>query len=196
MLISVDQNLRVIYAEYTLAATDLGHVTAELIRYRTSVVRAIEADRKEGFQRIMTSLRQKRARLSNAMERFLRATNDTPFENRLDARELAELKMVQDKLDAYMSSSRHALQLIEERWNSLSSLQADRLQTEAKKYLANDAGAKYMDVTLELDRLLEIVGAIGGEVKKEADSTLRVVTLFLIAVSLVLGLSVLTVPLK
>ena len=31
---TVDQELRVIYAEYTLAATDLGHMNADLIRYR------------------------------------------------------------------------------------------------------------------------------------------------------------------
>ena len=39
-LTRVDQDLRVIHAEYTLAATDLGHVNGELIRYRTSVIRA------------------------------------------------------------------------------------------------------------------------------------------------------------
>src|SRR5689334_20015455 len=45
-LVRVDQDLRVIYAEYTLAATDLGHLNGELIRYRTSVIRAIETDAK------------------------------------------------------------------------------------------------------------------------------------------------------
>jgi hypothetical protein len=34
---------RVIYAEYTLAATDLLHVSGDHIRDRTSVIRAIEA---------------------------------------------------------------------------------------------------------------------------------------------------------
>src|SRR5687767_15921343 len=91
-LIRVDQDLRVIYAEYTLAATDLGHVSGELIRYRTSVIRAIEADRKEDFERIMTSLPRIRARLNNAMDRFIQAANDTSFERTMDARELTEPK--------------------------------------------------------------------------------------------------------
>ena len=59
-LIRVDQDLSVIYTEYTLAATDLGHLNGELIRYRTSVIRAIEADTKEEFHRILASLPQKR----------------------------------------------------------------------------------------------------------------------------------------
>jgi len=109
MLVRVDQDLRVIYAEYTLAATDLGHVNGELIRYRTSVIRAIESDAKEEFQRIVDSLPQKRARLNESIERFIEATNAASFGNRMDARQLAELKAVQEGVEAYMASSRHAL---------------------------------------------------------------------------------------
>jgi hypothetical protein len=75
-------------------------------------------------------------------------------------------------------------------------VEAHRVQNEAKEYLVNDAGTKYMSVTLELDRLLEVVGSIAGEVKKEADLTLRIETTVLIAASVLLGLLVLAVPLN
>ena len=195
-LIRVDQDLRVIYAEYTLAATDLGHVNGELIRYRTSVIRAIEADTKEEFQRIVASLPQKQTRVNNAIERFVEATNDASFDKKMDARELAELKTVRERIDAYMASSHHALQLMELRWKVVSRDEAQRLQDAAKQYLAKDAGTKYMSVTVEVDRLLEVVAAIAGEVKKEADSRLRIVTVVLIAVSLALALLVLFVPIR
>lgn len=195
-LIRVDQNLRVIYAEYTLAATDLGHVNGELIRYRTSVIRAIEADTKEEFQRIVASLPQKQTRVNNAIERFVEATNDASFDKKMDAGELAELKTVRERIDAYMASSHHALQLMEQRWKVVSRDEAQRLQDAAKQYLAKDAGTKYMSVTVEVDRLLEVVAAIAGEVKKEADSRLRIVTVVLIAVSLALALLVLFVPIR
>jgi hypothetical protein len=193
-LIRVDQDLRVIYAEYTLAATDLGHVNGELIRYRTSVIRAVEADTKEEFQRIVASLPQKQTRVNNAIERFVEATNDASFDRKMDARELAELKTVRERIDAYMASSHHALQLMEQRWKVVSPVEAQRLQDAAKQYLARDAGTKYMSVTVEVDRLLEVVAAIAGEVKKEADSRLRIVMVVLIAVSLALALLVLFVP--
>jgi len=195
-LIRVDQDLRVIYAEYTLAATDLGHVNGELIRYRTSVIRAVEADTKEEFQRIVASLPQKQTRVNNAIERFVEATNDASFDRKMDARELAELKTVRERIDAYMASSHHALQLMEQRWKVVSPVEAQRLQDAAKQYLAKDAGTKYMSVTVEVDRLLEVVAAIAGEVKKEADSRLRIVTVVLIAVSLALALLVLFVPIR
>jgi hypothetical protein len=193
-LVSVDQGLRVIYAEYTLAATDLGHVSGELIRYRTSVIRAIEASSHEDFKRILASLPHKRQRVENVIERFIQASNDASQGLRMDVRELAELKAVQEKIEEYMNSSRRALQLMEQRWEVVPEFQAHRLQGEAKEYLSKDAGNKYMNVTLELDRLLEVVGEIAGEVRKEADSTLRTTTAVLIAASVALSFLILSVP--
>jgi chemoreceptor-like protein with four helix bundle sensory module len=192
-LIRVDQDLRVIYAEYTLAATDLGHVNGELIRYRTSVIRAIEADKKEDFQRIVASLPQKHTRLNRAMERFVEATNASRG-GKIDARELTELKAVRKSIDAYLTSSQQALAMMERRWNLGSGAEARRLQELARQYMAKDTGAKFINVTVELDRLLEVVAAIAGEVKKEADASLRVATLALIAVSLALAMLVLIMP--
>jgi hypothetical protein len=194
-LTRVDQDLRIIYAEYTLAATDLGHVNGELIRYRTSVIRAIEADRKEDFQRIVASLPQKHTRLDKAIERFVEATNDASRGKRADARELSELKAVQKSIEAYMASSQHALSLMERRWSLGSGAEARRLQELARRYVATDTAAKFINVTIELDRLLEVVATIAGEVKKEADASLRVATMAMIAVSLALAVLVLTVPL-
>ena len=123
-LTRVDQDLRIIYAEYTLAATDLGHVNGELIRYRTSVIRAIEADTKEDFQRIVASLPQKHTRLDKAIARFVEATNDASRGKRVDAGELTELKAVRKSIDAYMTSSQHALTMMERRWNLVSGPEA------------------------------------------------------------------------
>lgn len=193
-LTRVDQDLRIIYAEYTLAATDLGHVNGELIRYRTSVIRAIEADTKEDFQRIVASLPQKHTRLDKAIARFVEATNDASRGKRVDAGELTELKAVRKSIDAYMTSSQHALTMMERRWNLVSGAEARRLQNLARQYVATDTGAKFINVTIELDRLLELVAAIAGEVKKEADDSLRVATMAMIAVSLALAGLVLTIP--
>ena len=195
-LIRVDQDLRVIYAEYTLAATDLGHVNGELIRYRTSVLRAIEAGTKEEFQRIEASLHHKQERLDRAMKRFIDATNEASSGRRMDARELAEVKAVRERMDAYIASSDHAIQMMKQRWTVDASAEAQRLQNAAKRYWGNDSTIKFNSVTVELDRLLEVVAEIAGEVKKEADASLRIATVALIAVSLALALVTLVVPLR
>jgi hypothetical protein len=192
-LMQIDQDLRVIYAEYTLATTDLGHLNGELIRYRTSVIRAIETDNKEEFHRILDSLPAKRIRINEAIDRFVAATNDASAGRPLDARELTELKAVQDIIAVYMTSSQDALRIMEQRWDIASAAEAQRLQNQAREYLAEDAGSKYMNVTVELDRLLEVVAGIAGDVKKDADSALRVVTTLLVTISLALGVLVLAV---
>lgn len=193
-LTRVDQDLRVMYAEYTMAATDLGHVNGELIRYRTSVIRAVEADTREDFQRIAVSLPQKRERIDRAIARFVKASNGTLSGKGMDARELMELKAVQDKLEKYVASSQYTIQLMEKRWQTSSRAEAQRLRDEAELNAAKDAGAKFIDVALELNRLLEVVAEIAGEVRKEADRTLRVATIMLISVSLALAVLVLIVP--
>jgi len=193
-LTQVDQDLRAIYAEYTLAATDLGHVNGELIRYRTSVIRAIQADTQQDYERIADSLPQKRLRIDQAIERFVNASNDASLGRSMDARELTELKALQEKLEAFIVSSQHTIQLLEKRWRTSSRVEAQQLKVDAERNVAKDAGDKFIGVTLELDRLVEVVAAIAGEVKKEADSKLRVVTNVLLGASLALAALALAVP--
>ena len=193
-LTQVDQDLRAIYAEYTLAATDLGHVNGELIRYRTSVIRAIQADTQQDYERIADSLPQKRLRIDQAIERFVNASNDASLGRSMDARELTELKALQEKLEAFIVASQHTIQLLEERWRTSSRVEAEQLKVDAERNIAKDAGDKFIGVTLELDRLVEVVAAIAGEVKKEADSKLRVVTNVLLGASLALAALALVVP--
>ncbi|HET9844435.1 MAG TPA: hypothetical protein VFQ02_01720, partial [Nitrospira sp.] len=146
--------------------------------------------------RIEASLQHKQERLNRAMKRFVDATNEASSGKRMDARELAEVKAVRERMDAYIASSHQAIERMEQRWSVASLAEAQRLQAAAKQYWANDSTIKFNSVTVELDRLLEVVAEIAGEVKKEADASLRIATVAVIAVSLALALVTLVVPLK
>ena len=39
----VDQDLRIMYTEYTLGAADLAHISADVMRYRNTIIRALQA---------------------------------------------------------------------------------------------------------------------------------------------------------
>ena len=73
-LSQVDQDLRVMYTEYTLGATDLAHIMADVMRYRTTVVRALEADNKKEFDRITAGLPELRAQIQHAIDRYAAAS--------------------------------------------------------------------------------------------------------------------------
>jgi sensor domain CHASE-containing protein len=130
------------------------------------------------------------------MKRFIDATNEASSGKRMDARELAEVKAVRERMDAYIASSDQAIKMMKQRWSVDANAEAQRLQNTAKHYWANDSTIKFNSVTVELDRLLEVVAAIAGEVKKEADASLRIATVALIAVSLTLALVTLVFPLR
>ena len=130
------------------------------------------------------------------MKRFIDATNEASSGKRMDARELAEVKAVRERMDAYIASSDQAIKMMKQRWSVDANAEAQRLQNTAKQYWANDSTIKFNSVTVELDRLLEVVAEIAGEVKKEADASLRIATVALIAVSLTLALVTRVFPLR
>ena len=114
-LTTVDQELRVLYAEYTLATTNLGHINAQLIRYRTSVLRAIAADTREEYQRIVEVLPLKRNRIEQPLEQFIKATQATSSKHSEVIEELAELRSVKARVAEYMATSDQTIQFLNRR---------------------------------------------------------------------------------
>lgn len=180
----VDQELRVIYTEYTLATTNLGHIHGELIRYRTSIIRAIEADSQEDFERIATSLPTKRARIDAAIDRFVTISQSTLSGKEGNAKELAELRDVKASLTQYIDSSQQTISLLEQRWRVSSSIEARRLRDKAERHAATDAGEKFIAITRELDQLVDVVVQIAGDLQKEADRHLRIASAITVGVSI------------
>lgn len=186
-LSKVDQELRVIYAEYTLATTDLGHINAKLIRYRTSVLRAIEADSQHDFEGIVSSLPERRTLIEQPIERFIKAANSAAIKSSGTADELRELQAVKARLADYMATSDHTINLMQQRWTATSPKEANRLRDAAEENAAERAGAKFIAVTLELDQLLEVVAKIAGEVRDEADRQLRTMSAIVVGISVTLA---------
>ena len=180
----VDQKLRVIYTEYTLAATNVGHIHGELIRYRTSIMRAIEADSWEDFERIATALPNKRRRIDAAIDRFAQISQATLSGNSATAKELTELRDVKASLAEYIDSSVQVIRLLEQRWQTSSPVEAQRLRDQAERHAATDTGEKFITITRELDQLVDVVVQIAGDLQKDADHHLRVVSAITVGVSI------------
>ena len=189
----VDQELRVIYAEYTLATTDLDHINAKPIRYRTSILRPIEADSQKDFESITSGLTERRAQIEQIIERFIKAANSAAANRSGTADELRELQAVKTRLADYMATSEQIIDLIQQRWEATSPEEAKRLRDTAEDNAAERAGSKFIAATLELDLLLEVVAKIAGEVRDEADRQLRTMTAIVVGIgALLTGLVLLT----
>ena len=123
-LSEVDQDLRIMYTEYTLGATDLAHISADVMRYRTIIVRSLEAPTQKDFERITKSLPDQRARIQHAVDRYAAATLRV---SRSGRSEPEDIQSVRESLDAYFAAASRTIALLSQEWTAGSPHEAAEL---------------------------------------------------------------------
>lgn len=183
-LSEIDQDLRIMYTEYTLAATDLAHISADIIRYRTTVIRALEAPSKKEFERITGSLPDQRARIQHAIDRYAAASLRVSHSGRSEPQ---DLEAVRQSLDAYIAAANRTINLLVQLWGAGSLEEAANLRTKAELQAADNAGPKLIQVSLALDRLLETVADVAKDMRDEGTKTIRTTSAILLIGSLLIA---------
>ncbi len=181
----VDQDLRILYTEYTVAATELAHISADVMRYRATIIRAIEAPTKDDFLHISNSLPEQRARIEQAVDHYV-ATTVRVLGERLS--ETKDLQAVRQSLAAYFSAAVRTMSLLEQLWAADSPRQAAHFRTQAELHAAENAGTKLIEVSQALDRLMNQVTEVAKDLQTQWASTIRLTSLALIVGSLLLAL--------
>jgi uncharacterized protein YigA (DUF484 family) len=175
-LTQVDRDLRILYTEYTVAATDLAHVLADVMRYRTTIIRALEAPTQRDFERITASLPYQRTAIERTIDRFAEANRKASAR----PEDLEELQAVRDSLAAYFGAASHTMTLLQDRWR------AGR-QSKAEQHVTDTAGVKLVQVTLAIDRLLDRVATVGKSLRNEGVGTIRSLSVALLLGSLAIA---------
>ncbi|MBI5411024.1 MAG: MCP four helix bundle domain-containing protein [Nitrospirae bacterium] len=183
-LSQVDQDLRLMYTEYTLAATDLAHISADVIRYRTTVIRSLEAPTKKDFDHITASLPDQRARIQHAVDRYASASLRVSRSGRSEPQ---DIKAVQESLNDYFAAANRTILLMSQLWVAKSAEEAAELRTKAELHAADNAGPKLIQVSLALDRLLETVAEVAKDMRDEGTKTIRRTSEMLIGGSLLIA---------
>jgi hypothetical protein len=179
----VDRDLRIMYTDYTVAATDLAHVLADIMRYRNVLIGAMEASSKKEFERVTRSLPHQRQTIEQTVDRFasviMRAQDRSV--------EPPELQEVRDGLAAYFAAAAKTMALMDERWRATTPAEAAIRQGRVEHHVAETAGPKLVQVTLAIDRLLEAVALVGKDLRDEGSTMIRVISMTLIIGSLLLA---------
>ncbi len=183
-LSAVDQDLRIMYTEYTLAAADLAHISADVIRYRTTIIRALEAPTKKEFERITAPLPDQHARIQHAVDRYAAASLRV---SRSGRSEPEDLRAVRESLDAYFSAASRTIKLLVQAWNARSPAEAAALRHQAELHAADNAGPKLIQVSLALDRLLETVADVAKDMRDEGTRSIQDTSRALIIGSILIG---------
>lgn len=183
----VNQDLRIMYTEYTLAAVDLAHISGDLIRYRTTVIRALEAPDKASFEQIIAPLPTQRAQVQHAADRYAAASLRV---SRSGRSEPEDLEAVRESLDVYFSTASQTMSLLTQSWAAATPQQAVELRHMAELHAADNAGPKLIQVSLALDHLLETVGEVAKDMRDDGTRTVEETgALILVASLLAAGLN-------
>src|SRR5262245_18605279 len=173
----VDQDLRIMYTEYTLGAADLARTTAARMRYRNTTIRALEADSKKDFARITESLPGQRARVQLAVDRYAAAGLRV---SRSGRSEPEDIEAVRKSLDQYFSAASTTIDLLSRVWNAHSQSEGDRLRRKAEEHASDNAGPKMIQVSLALDRLLDTVADVAKDMRDEGTTAIQSTSVMLV----------------
>lgn len=184
-LSQVDQDLRIMYTEYTLGATDLAHISADTMRYRNTIIRALEADSQKGFEQITESLPVQRAKIQHAIDRYAAAGLRV---SRSGRSEPEDIESVRRSLDQYFSAASTTVQLLTQEWTANSQAEREALRRKAEEHASDNAGPKMIQVSLALDHLLDTVADVAKDMRDEGTKTIQASSMTLVGGSFFIAL--------
>lgn len=184
-LSQVDQDLRIMYTEYTLGATDLAHISADTMRYRNTIIRALEADSQKDFERITESLPVQRAKIQHAIDRYAAAGLRV---SRSGRSEPEDIESVRRSLDQYFSAASTTVQLLTQEWTANSQAEREALRRKAEEHASDNAGPKMIQVSLALDHLLDTVADVAKDMRDEGTKTIQASSMTLVGGSFFIAL--------
>jgi len=185
LLDRVDRDLRMLYADYTIAATDLAHISGDVMRYRTSIIRAVEAGSRPDAERILAALPEQRERIRAAVDRYEAGGAVAGAPTGRERQALAELR---GSLDAYFAAADETITLLRARWAAAAPQEAAAIRSKLALHVRDAAGARIVAVSMALDRLLETVADVGKGMQDEGAVIIREISTALLIGSLLLAL--------
>ena len=184
-LSQVDQDLRIMYTEYTLGAADLAHISADAMRYRNTILRALAADSQKDFERITESLPVQRAKIQHAIDRYAAAGLRV---SRSGRSEPEDIESVRRSLDQYFSAASTTVQLLTQEWTANSPAEREVLRRKAEEHASDNAGPKMIQVSLALDHLLDTVADVAKDMRDEGTKTIQASSMTLVGGSFFIAL--------
>jgi hypothetical protein len=181
----IDQDLRIMYTEYTLGAADLAHISADVMRYRNTIIRSLEAENQLAFERITESLPSQRARIQHAVDRYAAAGLRVSRSGRSEEK---DIQAVRESLDQYFSVASKTIDMLSQEWRAGSTAEAMELRRKAEIHAADNGGPKVMQVSLALDRLLETVAEVAKDMRDAGTKTIITTSYWIVGGSFFIAL--------
>jgi hypothetical protein len=155
------------------------------MRYRSVIIRSLEAEGKDNFERIIEALPIQRARIQHAVDRYAAASLRVSRSGRSEEK---DIQAVRESLDQYFHAASQTIQLLNQEWNATSPAERAELRRKAEIHAADNAGPKIIQVSLALDRLLETVAEVAKDMRDQGTKTIRTTSALLVGGSFFIAL--------
>ena len=167
-LLSVRENLRIVYEDYTVAATDLARTSTSLARYRNRIDLVLAAVDQTAAEKPRVEI----PAIKEAMLTSLGAYAATVLRVSKSGRdETKDLKAFREALDAYFPASEEILALAAQSWQAKTPAEAAQLMEKAKVYAPKQALPKFMAANNALDELLKTVQDVAKDMNEDGQTT-------------------------
>ena len=191
-LLSLQDSLRVVYEDYTVAAVDLARASTDLMRYRNNVIQATAVQDQETYAKFKNQQSDLKVKTFKSLEAYAATTLRVSRSGRDEAKDLQTLR---EAIAAYYPAAELSMSLTSDVWQAPSKQAADAIREKAKaNAMMQNAGPKLIATMNAFDQLLGTVSAVAKDMNEDGRTaaanalfTLAVGTATAIAIGLLMG---------
>ena len=156
----VEEELRVLYQDYTTAGIDLAKLATALARYRSNVVLALNVPDKLSFEQLYSGLDPLKQTIRDSLKKFTRQTWRTAKSGRSEKDDFTRL---QEATEAYFAAAEVTLAAAKASWAAATPEESASWRAKGILNATQSAGPKFNEMGVALDEMLRTVDEIARE---------------------------------
>ena len=167
-VLSIREQLRVVYEDYTVAGTDLALVASNLNRTRTNDFLALDASTVEEFKKVVSRDGEITESVRKPLEAYAATTLRISKSGRDEAKALQKFR---DAYAVYVESSNLAYETIQQSWNAPTNAEMEALRAKARNISLKNAGPKMEAAIVALNELVGTVKEVAKDMNDAGTAT-------------------------
>ncbi|HVW00608.1 MAG TPA: methyl-accepting chemotaxis protein, partial [Planctomycetaceae bacterium] len=190
-LMRLRENLRIVYADYTTAATDLARGSSNLMRYRNCGVLATGAKSRDEFEKLSAEQQELGKKMTAAIDAYAATTLRVSRSGRSEEQDLNAYRTA---LKAYLEAADGSIAICRKIWEAKTEDEINDLKAKAAAWAVENSGPKLNTAITAFDTLvgtvIEVAKDMNDDGRATAESSLWMMlvgTIAAIIISLGLG---------
>ena len=167
-VLSIREQLRVVYEDYTVAGTDLALVASNLNRTRTNDFLALDASTVEEFEKVVSRDKEITESVKKPLEAYAAPVLRISKAGRDETKDLQKFR---DAYTAYVETDNLLYEAIKQSWSIPTKSEAEALRAKARTISSENAGPKMEATIVALNELVATVKDVAKDMNDAGSAT-------------------------